>query len=195
MPTPRASPTVTNIGQDNLVVAGGMITHDSLFISLDTVEVLINNQWSTLPALPVASHSMTSTLFNGNLYYVIVGLHDKQADTMHSCQIESIINCCNRDPDDEELLHLWSVPQTVPYRYSTIASYGQQLICIQRYWRNRSSKIFVISPATNDYVYVGDLPTELSIDGAVVLQDKKLVVINATFATVFKASLRGKHPY
>ena len=200
MPTPRALPTVTNIGQDNLVVTGGIINHDSLFISLDTVEVLINKQWSTLPALPVASHSMTSTLFNGNLYYVG---GNKQGNTMHSCQVESLINCCSRDPDDEELLRLWSAPQTMPFKFSTIASYGQQLICTGGIestdeYGCKSSKIFAISPATNDYVYVGDLPTGLSRSGAVVLQNQKLVVIGGISGNlsdkVFKASLQGKHP-
>ena len=172
MPTARSYSSAINVGsRECIVVAGGYGERGPV----NVVEALIEGQWRRLQPLPEPCWNMTSTLHNGKWYLSSWLKH------MFCCNLESTL-----------VGPVWSkIDSDVDYQ--SIASFGQQLIAIARV---TTSSIHVLSPFTQSWVHVGDMPEELVHSFSIVLPTRELVVIGKRSEIggicVLKTSLRSE---
>ena len=177
MPTARSYSSAINIGsRECIVVAGGRGKTGPV----DTVEALIEGQWLKLQPLPEPCWNMTSTLHNGKWYLNTMG------EYIFCCNLESLISSSYVGP-------VWSIIDCNT-SYQSIASFGQQLIAIGR--SGLVPTIHALSPLTQFWVRVGDMPEELVLSFSIVLPTRELVVIGKRSeirgSCVFKASLSSE---
>ena len=178
MPTARSDSSAINVGsRECIVVAGGYGETGPVNI----VEALIEGQWRTLDPLPRPCHNMTSTLHNGKWY-----LYSSKG-YMFCCNLESLLTS-----------HVGLVWSTIGSNmdYLSIASFGRQLIATGKSGLIPTSGIHALSPLTQSWVHVGDMPEELLLSFAIVLPTRELVVIGKRSVIgggyVFKASLTSE---
>ena len=129
MPTKRCntssvstrSPEALVGAPEALVVAGGSYSGMS---SLNEVELLLGDQWSTVDPLPARCHSMHSTLHDGNLYFI--GGWGKDA-TIYTCSCTSLISSCGTNTTTDR--PLWRQFKG-PGNHTTVVSYSSRLVSI-----------------------------------------------------------------
>ena len=177
MPTARSYSSAVNTGSTEcIVVAGGRGKTGPV----DVVEVLKEGQWLTLQPLPAPCWNMVSTLHNRKWYL------NSSKGYMFCCNLESLLI------DYEQSSDVWSKIDNNVINFS-IASFGQQLITIGRS-RLVPTSIHALSPLTQSWVHVGDMPEELFYSSIIVLPTKELVVIRegGGDGSVLKASLTSE---
>ena len=155
MPTARSSSSAVNTDTGSIeciVVAGG---HGETG-PLDVVEVLIQGQWSRLQPLPEPCWNMLSTLHKGKWYL------NSLKGYMFCCNLESLLKGYGESSD------VWSETDDNVLGFG-IASFGQQLITIGSRWLASTSSIHALSPFTQSWVHVGDMPEEPLGPSAIVL--------------------------
>ena len=193
MPTSRYYSSALNTGNPEcLVVSGGA---DSGRERVNVVEILKDNEWSSVQPLPKACYCLKSTLHKGRLY-LMGGLG--QGLSVFHCKLESLLN----EDYTQEISHssgLWSELQ-IHLERSSPSSFANQLIstggCLGY---ARSSEICAYSPHTLSWLHVGNLPIELDTTATIVLPTGELVVLGGFSASgdwsnrVFKASLKGDY--
>ena len=171
MHTRRYGSSAANTGTPEcLVVVGGREADHS---ELDTVEVLVQDQWSAVQPLPRKCSRMKSALYNGKLYFMG---GDRQDHDIYYCEVNS------------HSLSQWSQFRGPSVsENSSPASFGQQLIAIS------GSKIHAHSSLTQSWVNVGETPSDVHYAAPVVLPAGQLVVVDTNFgkSEVFRGSLRG----
>ena len=193
MPTSRYGLSALNTGSPEcLVVSGGA---DSGRDEVNVVEILKDNEWSSVQPLPKACSSLKSTLHKGRLY-LMGGL--KQGPSVFHCKLESLLN----EDHTQEMSHssgLWSELQ-IHLERSSPSSFANQLISTGGHLSNavRSSEICAYSPHTLSWLHVGNLPIELVSTATIVLPTGELVVLGGWGSSgysnrVFKASLKGDY--
>ena len=92
MPTKRyLTSSVSARSPEVIIVAGG---RDSYGRDLHTVEVLLDDQWSTAHPLPTPCRAMRSSLHEGNLYFT------GQRNTIYTCSCTSLITSCGLTGND-----------------------------------------------------------------------------------------------
>ena len=183
MPTARRGSSAINTGSTEcIVVAGGRGETGPV----DVVEVLIQEQWWTLQPLPDPCWNMTSTLHNGKWYL------NSLKGYMFCCNLESLLTDYGKSSD------VWSKTDNDVMGYG-IASLGQQLITIGGSSLAFTSSIQALSPLTQSWVHIGDMPKELFYSSIIVLPTRELVVIGGMFRngdnssqSVLKASLTSE---
>ena len=95
MPTKRYSTSSVSAGSPEvLIVAGGKGSDNR---DLHTVEVLLDDQWSTAHPLPTPCYKMRSSLHEGNFYFT--GGMD-QENTIYTCSCTSLITSCGLTGND-----------------------------------------------------------------------------------------------
>ena len=188
MPTARRNSSAINTGSTNCIVVAGGVGKTG---PVDVVEVLIQGQWSTLQPLPERCGHMPSTLHNGKWY-----LSNKNYSFMFRmfyCDLESLLKDYGKSSD------VWSIIKyndaaSKPNRYvegHNVVSFGQQLITLGGTFT--AINIHALSPLTQSWVYVGDVPEKLFSFSAIVLPTRELLVIERSEGCrVFKASLTSK---
>ena len=175
MPTKRSdTSSVSTRSPDALVVAGGygsgggrldvVAGGRGLGRTLDVVELLLGDQWSTIYPLPAPCYSMHSTLHDGNLYFMGGW---EQLDTVYTCSCTSLISSCgDNTTTDRPLWRQFKAPDS-----STAAvSYSTFLVSIDGYCNisaySSVSQSWVKASSTGDrsreytpYVAAAVLPT------------------------------------
>ena len=193
MPTSRYYSSALNTGSPEcLVVSGGRVSGGD---EVNVVEILKDNEWSSVQPLPKACSSLKSTLHKGRLY-LMGGL--KQGYSVFHCKLESLLN----EDHTQEMSHssgLWSELQ-IHFKLSSPSSFANQLISTggDLISGTCSSEICAYSPHTLSWLHMGDLPIELNSTATIVLPTGELVVLGGWGASkwsnrVFKASLKGDY--
>ena len=160
MPTARRYPSAINTGStEYIIVAGGF----GEIGPVDVVEVLKQGQWWTLHSLPEPCWGMRSTLHKGKWYL------NSLRGYMFCCNLESLLSGYGESND------VWSIIDNNVMGYS-IASFGQELITIGRSRQGSTSSIHTLSPLTQSWVHVEDMPGELFYFSIIVLPTRELVV-------------------
>ena len=189
MPTSRYSSSALNTGSPEcLVVSGGRVSGGD---EVNVVEILKDNEWSSVQPLPEACSSFKSTLHKGRLY--LMGGW-RQGPSVFHCKLESLLN----EDHTQEMSHsigLWSELQ-IHLEFSSPSSFANQLISTGG--GARSSEICAYSPHTLSWLHVGNFPIGLSSTATIVLPTGELVVLGGWGASgsskrVFKASLKGDY--
>ena len=191
MPTSRDSSSALNTGSPEcLVVSGGTDKGGRV----NVVEILKDNEWSSVQPLPIACSRLKSTLHKGRLY--LMGGCRPGPSGFH-CKLESLLN----EDHNQEMSHssdLWSELQIHLERFSP-SSFANQLISIGGDISNNPySEICAYSSHTLSWLHVGNLPIGLSRTATIVLPTGELVVLGGWGASrwsnrVFKASLKGNY--
>ena len=183
MPTARSHSSAINTGSaECIVVAGGHRETGPI----DIVEVLKQGQWSSLQPLPEPRGSMTSTLHDGKWY-----LSHYERDNIFCCNLESLLS------DYEQSSDVWSTTVNDVFTYRT-ASFGQQLITLGGSMLVCTKNILALSPLTQSWVHVGDMPEEIVDFSTIVTipSTRELVVIGELSEdrdnAFFKASLKSE---
>ena len=197
MPTSRYYSSALNTGSPEcLVVSGGLVRKNDEE-GVNVVEVLKDNEWSSVQPLPKACSHLKSTLHKGRLY--LMGGNGQGHSVFH-CKLESLLN----ENYTQEMSHssgLWSELQ-IRLEHSSPSSFANQLISTGGYLINNHayfSEICAYSPHTLSWLHVGNVPIELCTAATIVLPTGELVVLGG-FSTsrrsdrVFKASLKGDYP-
>ena len=194
MPTSRYLSSALNTGSPEcLVVSGGL---DSGGTPVNVVEILKDNEWSSVQPLPKACSHLKSTLHKGRLY-LMGGL--RQGPSVFHCKLESLLN----EDYTQEMSHssgLWSELQ-IHFKRSSPSSFANQLISTggDLISGTCSSEICAYSPHTLSWLHVGNLPIELVSTATIVLPTGELVVLGGVSPSgdwsnrVFKASLKGDY--
>ena len=192
MPTRRYKSSALNTGSPEcLVVSGGRASGGSY---VNVVEILKDNEWSSVQPLPKSCYCLKSTLHKGRLY--LIGGYEQGRSVFH-CKLESLLN----ENYTQEMSHssgLWSELQ-IYLQNSSPSSFANQLISNGGLINGAlSSEICAYSPHTLSWLHVGDLPIELRGTATIVLPTGELVVLGGYGAfgysnRVFKASLKGDY--
>ena len=196
MPTSRCFSSALNNGSPEcLVVSGGTASGGN---KVNVVEILKDNEWSSVQPLPKACSGLKSTLHKGRLY--LMGGWGQGPSVFH-CKLESLLN----EDHTQEMSHssgLWSELQ-IHLENSSPSSFANQLIATGgmlsgAYSSVCSSEICAYSPHTLSWLHVGKLPMELHNTATIVLPTGELVVLGGVSTSnrsnrVFKASLKGDY--
>ena len=190
MPTSRYHSSALNTGSPEcLVVSGGVANGGE---RVNVVEILKDNEWSSVQPLPKACHTLKSTLHKGRLY--TMG-RLRQGPLMFHCKLESLLNE-DYTPEMSHSSGLWSELE-IHLEHSFPSSFANQLISTGGGLGAYSSEICAYSPHTLSWLHVEDLPIMLVSTATIVLPTGELVVLGGTSASgswsdrVFKASLKG----
>ena len=132
MPTKRYFTSSVSAGSPEvIIVAGGRRSDGS---DLHTVEVLLDNQWSTAQPLPTPCSSMGSSLHEGNFYFT--GGRDKR-NTIYMCTCTSLITSCGLNGNDTSTTTpIWR-ELDAPDRTMAIVSCSSRLISIDKWCTTR----------------------------------------------------------
>ena len=139
MPTKRYhTSSVSTRSPEVLVVAGG---------EFNVVELLLEDQWSTVDPLPASCFCMHSTLHDGNLYFMGGG----QGATVCTCTCTSLISSCGNNITTER--PLWRQFKA-PGGYHAAVSYSSHLVSIDGWCTIRAyssvSQSWVEATSTGD---------------------------------------------
>ena len=189
MPTSRYLSSALNTGSPEcLVVSGGVVRSNALNI----VEILKDNEWSSVQPLPKTCHCLKSILNKRRLY--LMGGYEQGYSVFH-CKLESLLNE-NYTREISHSIGLWSELK-IHLEHSSPLSFANQLISTGGYRGAFSSEICAYSPHTLSWLHVGNLPIELSMTATIVLPTGELVVLGGFSSSnsnrVFKASLKGNY--
>ncbi len=180
MPTRRCgSSAVTSGTPESIIVAGGW-GEDGY---LDTVEALVQEQWSTCQPLPEPCSSINSTIHNGKLY--LMGGRP-QGFAVFYCDLVSLIS--SSQCEQTLASSLWNQfdackPESIP------VSMGQHLIAMHR------NAINAFSPPTKSWIHLEELPIGVTCNAAIFLPNGMLFMIGNCAEMkrrAFKGSLISK---
>ena len=163
-----------------LVVAGGNGSDRS---PLDTVEVLIENQWFSLQSLPkprkLYNNNITSVIHNGNVYLM-------NGFNTDYCTLKSLFGSCGglaRTGKFDRDAALWKTLRNVHQSYPV--QFGRQLVVMCE-----SGELNAFSPLTRCWVYVESFPrSEFFSESAIVIPNGDLVLIG--ISGLLKGALKG----
>ena len=125
MPTKRYDTSSVNAGSPEvIIVAGG---RGSVERELHTVEVLLDDQWSTAHPLPTPCFDMQSSLHEG-IFYFTGGVY--QRNTIYTCSCTSLIASSGLTGNDTSTTTpVWSKLEA-PGDSMAIVSYSSRLITV-----------------------------------------------------------------
>lgn len=178
MPTHRyAAAVLSTDSPQYLIVAGGAGERYKL---VDTVEVLADDQWFSLPPLPKPTNYGTSPvcLHNGNVYLMNIN-----EETFY-CNLESLLNCCNkaRMHELDTNKELWN---TTSNSLQSPISFGKQLVAM-----NLACQFCAYSTLSQSWALVGAIPSGGRPQTAIVLPTGELVLIG--YDRMMKATIKSK---
>ncbi len=107
-----------------LVVAGGLGYNA---VTLDIVELLLEERWHTVDPLPKPCCGMTATLHQDEVVFT-----DRKSATIFKCDCTSLISSCTESSTTTEDTPLWTL-LVAPDKYTTTISYSSRLVGIHRY--------------------------------------------------------------
>ncbi len=102
-----------------LVVAGGCGYNT---VTLDIVELLLEEQWHTVDPLPKPCYGMAATLHQDEVVFT-----DWHSATIFKCDCTSLISSCTESNTTTEDTPLWAL-LVAPDKYTTTISYSSRLV-------------------------------------------------------------------
>lgn len=192
MPAVRSATSAVSVGDPEcLVVAGG---EKQDHIPSTVVEVLVNDQWTSLQSLPKRCYDIKFSSHNGILH--LMGGYGQDTTFMYWCKISSIQQVAqNREGKKFQLWNRFNLPLLC----SCSASFGQQLIVLGILIGLDCTKIYAHLSGKRAWVHVGNMPSELRNIFSINFHTQHLVVIGADEDShkrrkrkVFKLSLKGE---
>ena len=162
---------------DNILVAGGK---DDKCNETDTVEVYNGHyQWTKAACMPNPSYDMKCALLNG-IWYLMGG--PKQGKKVYCVSVDSLIASC-QSGDELPAESLWKRLTDVFWEQSSIGIFEKRLIAIggrrqdALFRINLSSSIYVYSPHTYSWRYVGNLPVKIHSTCIATLNNDGVLII------------------
>lgn len=175
MPTARHSPSAIDTSQC-LVVAGGMESDNT---TLDVVEVLSQDHWTTVMPLPIQLCNIKSTIHDNDMY--IVGRHG-QENTSFRCKLDALVTACSNTISatkrSTKFSPLWTKFDNNDL--DSFASFEHQLISVGGCTYSTltfSFKVHAFSIYTQSWTQVGNAPVELYNSVVTVLPTGEVAVI------------------
>lgn len=194
LPTACHSAALLNTGTpEYLILAGGYADN---FVPLNTVAVLVELQWFSLPTLPSPSYSTKFAFHNGYLYLVGSDSLLVSCDCYH-CEKRTLIDVCNHVKSNnskglEGCNSLWKRLH-MPEQMFCPVSFGRQLVARSRVV-HEITELYAYSSSAKAWVHVGDVPKGLKAVSTYVIPTGELVVVckgSGGRNKVLKAALRG----
>ncbi len=183
MPTRRCGSSAATTGiPESIIVAGGV---GEVWADLDTVEALVQEQWSTYQPLPKPCYAINSIIHNGKLYLMGGSF---QSYAVFYCDLVSLIS--SGQCEQTLASSLWNRFDACEMR-SIPVSMGQHLMAMHR------NIINAFSPPTKSWIHVEDLPVVVTCRAAIVLPNGVLFMIGVNEerkSIAFKGSLISKFP-
>ena len=182
----RYWPSAVNVGSgtEAIVVAGGRGKDGK---EMDSVEVLIEEEWSTVQSLPKKCFNTKAIVYNERLY--LVG-GSRQGRDIYFCKLRSIT-----DKEQLKSKSLWNLFFTkAPSEAAYMASFQHELVAITE----RDNKMFAYHSFTKYWVHVGDTPPDIRVESfPISLPTGDMIVVGTTKARpkqskLFLISLNGE---
>lgn len=195
MPLACREPTIVNTGTpEYLLVLGG---YDGNFKAVDRVDVLIDGQWLSLQPLPTPCRFLKSTIHNGSLFLTSRGVGFSSAVY---CRLDSLLTACKqaRVGKLDMTTQLWKTLEKPKPAYNPV-SFGGQLVISRRTFvlGSGTNELYALSPLSQTWVHVGDIPENLRLVITLVLPSGELVVIGRCYVPisrgyiVYKGAVKG----
>ena len=164
-----------------LVVAGGWGREGK---EVDTVEVLMEDEWSTVQPLPKKCYGIKAIIFNERLY--LAG-GNRQGRVVFTCKVKSVTD------KDLSKSNLWGSITSLPSEAAYMASFQQELVA----FTERSKKIFAYHTFTKCWVHVGDIPKDIRVEAfPITFLDGSVAVLGSSkkpkASKLFLVSMQGK---
>lgn len=168
MPTKRCEASaVSTRAPECLIVVGGEGENSYT----DAVEVLRENQWSTVQSLPKFGHNIRSIIHNGNLYVTSEGYR-----FIRYCKLELLLSSSNNDSTVWRELEGPGTPiSSCTSLGKQLLVFGQQTLCCRDY--QQDIRIFTHSPHTQSWVAVQDMLRYVHCCASVTLPSGKIMAI------------------
>ncbi len=190
MPTARHSPEVIHL-PTYLVVAGG----DFKFgVYSDIVEIynISTSKWSEADRLPRLCGDQIVTVCNNTVY--LVGGHDRHPlNTVYAAQVDSLTTADRQD--DKSVDSVWKKLANTPFFCPSAVTISDCVFILG----GRDSKhaftqrVHVYSDSMNSWLYVGDLPSPVTLAATVALSPTECLVIGGGnklyLSSVYKISV------
>lgn len=171
MPTKRCGASAVNpeLTPECLIVTGGEGENGYT----DVVEVLRENQWSTVQPLPYyMGHFLKSIVHNGNLYVVQEGFRD-----FHYCKVDTLLSSSS---GESTVWRLLEGPDTQIFNFTSL---GNQLLALgntPRYYcmyQPTDTRIYTHSPHTQSWVAVQDIKSYSDCSASVTLPSGSIMAL------------------
>ena len=190
MPTGRGGPSVISL-PSALIVAGGYTEGGYI----DTVEIfkLDTYQWYMTDPLPITCSNMAAYSIGEDTCYLLGGYTpaSRCINDVFSASFEDLL--CNAtaatigNPTIDTASNssrgsAWKVLPNTPNYQPTVATVLTDTLMAMGGWETQQGRvvkteIYMYSPSTNSWVYVGDLPAPRAVTTAAVLSPNELLVI------------------
>ena len=185
MPTKRyRTSSVSTRSPEVLVVAGGQVSY---YDTLDVVEVLQGDKWLMVDPLPAIAAAMRSTLHDGNICFMRIGVQDS---TVFTCSCTSLISSCSKSNGSSSTDRpLWRQFQAPSSARETIASCSSRLVLID----GRGS-VRGFSSMTRSWLMAtgtGPIPDRAGRIAATVLSKGKLILAHE-YGGVYRGAVSGE---
>jgi len=187
MPTKRSRPcSVSTRSPEVLVVAGGEDSHGE---KLAVVEVLVGgDKWITIDPLPEPGAGMTSTLHEGNLYFMTM---NETPNTITTCSCATLIpsgtDSCSSTSTDRPLWRQFQAPDG----RQSIVSYYSRLVSIENQGSTRGYSS--ITQSWMETSIAGNKPDVNKSDtAATVLPTGEILYCRHRYGGVYKGTILGE---
>ena len=173
----RYWPSAINLGSpEALVVAGGRGKEGK---ELDSVEILLGGEWSTVKSLPKRCYGIKAIIYNERLY--LAG-GNRQGRNVFCCKVASIT-----DKEVAQSDSLWSQFTAIPLEAAYMACFQHELVAVTK-------KVFAYQSFAKCWVHVGDTPKDIRVETIPInVPSGDLVVIGTSTkkSKLFKISMKG----
>ena len=185
MPTKRyETSSVSTRSPEMLIVAGGFGLNDD---SLDVVEVLQEDKWTTVDPLPAPDYLMHSILHDGNLHFM--GGRN-QGTTVYTCSCSSLISSVTESTSTTSTgSPLWR-QYKAPDKYTTAVSCSSRLANIDGLGTVRG--YCNISQSWVEVTSTGDIPHFFTVFIAATVLTTGDIVCCDLIGGVYRGSLSGE---
>ena len=195
MPTAKDSPAVISL-QSALITAGG---HTQFNQHITNVEVFISDksQWYKTDALPTACRDL-SAVTSGDTCYVLGGYEFPVGlNQALRASVDDLL--CNAVPANKfnhtDNTSIWKALPNTPTYQPAAAVLASSLITIGGTGTaeigSAQTGVYMYSPTTNSWVYIGDLPAPRALTTTTVLSPTELLVIGGWDGKHVKSVLKG----
>lgn len=150
MQVKRYWPSAINVSSptEAIVIAGGRGSDGRV---IDSVEVLLEEQWYTVQSLPKKCYGMKAIIYNERLY--LVGGNGLSCD-IYFCKLSMITT--------KEMLRsnsMWNLFAKTPSEATCIGSFQHELVAITA----KDGKMFAYHTFTKSWLHVGDAPIDIGV--------------------------------
>ena len=194
MSTRRAGASAVNPSSPQCLVVAGGVLGPTVPVLTKVVEVLRDQQWSTVQPLPVRSSGMGSIVHNGNWY--LLGSSD-----MFCCNLNKLLHSTYQT-SSQSTIPIWSLVPFSSMRESPLyfqndlprspifVSVGQDLLALG------NSGAYGYSHHCQRWLHVGVLPENSMNKCAVVLPSEEVLLLSQQWQSediaIYRLSVRGK---